>query len=129
MCACTCARAYMCICVYTHRQKCPLAFGASTEAHMYVLQEEARSAKALYFLGKYNVMLTIVVVSSVFDVLFRYCSDNTDMTCFNIRLVLLSVGWPFSWFLQCILTQKPAGIRYFVYSCGVEWRSLIFRIS
>jgi len=73
-------------------------------------------------------MLVIVVVLSNIDVLFRCCVliiliAWRVLTWHHVGN-FLSVDWrDFPSFSNVYL---PAGTRYFVYSCGAEWRSLEF---
>jgi len=89
---------------------------------------------SLYFLEKYDVMLAIVVVLlTVFDktvfVLFR-CYVLIVLIAWRVLNwhhvgVFLSIDWPFSQFLQCILARRNK-IFYTLAELN-EWRSSIFR--
>ena len=86
------------------------------------------SMASLYFLGNYVMLAIVVVLSTIFDVLFRCC------------ILIMLIAWRFNLTSRCSFIRRltivpvflmylSAGTRYFVYSCGAEWRSLIFRIS
>jgi len=68
-----------------------------------------------------NSLLNIVYLDGVITLHYALYNDNADCVAFSLTSVgvLLSVGS-----LSFSNVYLPARTRYFVYSCGAEWKSL-----